>query len=109
MTITQAIVLYAIVFIVLLFGLGLSLWRHRISWPKLPPLAFANWRTTFHKEKQNFANGEFWLKVLLATFIALCGGVSLATFMIPYGSGWVVIGLFASLLLLAVLLLYLLT
>jgi len=108
MTMTQAVVWYAIVFIVLLLGLGLSLWRHRISWPKLPRLALANWRAKFDREKQNLANGEFWLKVLLATFIALCAGVSLATFMIPYGSGWVVIGLFAFLLLLAILLPYLL-
>ncbi len=115
MTMTQAIVSYAIVFMVLLFGLGLSLWRYKISWPKLPRLAlvnrrarFAGWRKAFENEKRNLANGEFWLKVLLATFIALCGGVGLATFMLPYGGGWVVVGLLASLLLLAVLLPYLL-
>jgi hypothetical protein len=106
MSMTQAIVLYALAFMVLLFGLGLSLWGARVSWPKLSSLA--NWRKRFDQEKQNFANGEFWLKVLLATFIALCGGVSLAVFIFPYGSGWVVIGLLASLLLLAVLLPYLL-
>jgi hypothetical protein len=115
MTMTQAVVSYAIVFVVLLFGLGLSLWQHGISWPKFPRLALAKrgamfdgWRKTFDNEKQNFVNGEFWLKVLLAAFIALCGGVSLVAFLLPYGSGWVVIGLLTALFLLATLIPYLL-
>lgn len=111
MTLTQAVVSYAIVFVVLLIGLGISLWRYKTSWPKLPhlPAIKVNWRERFGKDLHHLANGEFWLKVLLSTFIALCAGVSLATFMMPYGSAWMVIGLIASLLLLAVLLPYLLT
>ena len=111
MTLTQAVVSYAIVFIVLLFGLGIALWRFKISWPKLPrlPAIKFNWRERVENDLPHLADGEFWLKVLLSTFIALCAGVSLATFMVPYGSAWMVIGLIASLLLLAVLLPYLLT
>jgi hypothetical protein len=115
MTMTQAVVSYAVVFIVLLFGLGLSLRRHKISWPKFPRLALAKrgamfdgWRKTFDNEKRNFLNGEFWLKFLLAAFIALCGGVSLVVFLLPYGSGWVVIALLAFFFLLATLIPYLL-
>lgn len=110
MTLTQAVVSYAIVFIALLIGLGFSLWRYKTSWPKLPrlPVIKVNWRERFGKELHHFADGDFWLKVLLSTFIALCAGVSVATFMIPYGSWWMVIGLIAALLLLAVLLPYLL-
>ena len=110
MTMTQAVVSYAIVLVVLLLGLGLCLWRLKITWPKLPRLAWlkVNWRGRLGNDIRHLANGEFWLKVLLTTFIALCVGVSVAIFMIPYGSGWMVIGLLASLLLLAVMLPYLL-
>lgn len=117
MTLTQAVVSYAVVFFVLLIGLGIALWRYKVSWPKLPRLQvnhvdwrvmFGGWHKVFEDEKQTLANGEFWLKVILSTFIALCVGVSLATFMISYGTGWMAIGLFGSLVLLAALLQYLL-
>jgi hypothetical protein len=58
--------------------------------------------------RKEFGNREFWLKVLLAAFIALCSGISLITFVLPYGGSWVLIGLFTSLLVLALFLPYLL-
>lgn len=118
MTLTQAVVSYAIMFFVLLIGMGIALWRYKVSLPKLshmPAIKFDwrgrlnGWRKVFDGERQTLANGEFWLQILLSTFIALCAGVSFATFMIPYGTGWMAIGLFGSLVLLAALLQYLLT
>jgi hypothetical protein len=117
MTLTQAVVSYVIVFFVLLIGMGIALWRYKVSRPKLPRLKvinvhwlgkFQGWCKVFDNEKQNLANGEFWLKVLLSTFIALCSGVSLVTIIFPYETGWMMIGLFGSLILLAALLQYLL-
>lgn len=117
MTLTQAVVSYAIVFFVLLIGLVVALWRYKVSWPRFSRLPtvksdwsrrFGGWRGLFNDEKQNLASGEFWLKVILATFITLCSGVSLVTIIFPYETGWMVIGLFGSLVLLAALLQYLL-
>ena len=33
------------------------------------------------------ADGEFWLKILLGTFIAVCSSIALVTFILPYGGG----------------------
>lgn len=110
MTLTQAIVAYAILFVGLLLGLVLA-----IGWQKcLRPKGFnlisfnARGRGRFANQMRQLADGEFWLKVFLTTFITLCGGVSIAIFMTPYGGGWLVIGLLALLLILAVILPYLL-
>ncbi len=110
MTLTQAVVYYVVALAVLLCGLGLSLRRLKMSGQKLPSLAAIKiiWRGRFVNNLHSLSNREFWLKVLLTTFISVSAGVSIAIFMVPYGSGWMVIGLVASLLLLAVLLPYLL-
>lgn len=106
----KLVISYAVVFVVLLLGLGFSFWRLKRSRVKLPSMAALkiSYREELRNEWHDLAHPDFWLKVLRATFIALSAGVSVAIFMIPYGSGWMVIGLLVSLLLLAVLLLYLL-
>jgi hypothetical protein len=54
------------------------------------------------------ADGEFWLKISLAAFIAVFSSIALVTFILPYGAGWILLGLSVSLLVLALFLRYLL-
>jgi hypothetical protein len=100
MSMTQAVVIYVILFSALLFGL----WRAKPDWKKI--WCCVDWNQIVGRKE--FGNREFWLKVLLAAFIALCSGISLITFVLPYGGSWVLIGLFTSLLVLALFLPYLL-
>ncbi len=100
MSMTQAVVIYVILFSALLF----ALWRVKPDWQTI--WRYVDWNQIVVRKE--FGDSEFWLKVLLAAFIALCSGISLITFVLPYGGGWVLIGLFASLLVLALFLPYLL-
>jgi hypothetical protein len=100
MSMTQALVIYVILFSALLF----ALWRAKPDWQKV--WSYVDWSRIVGRKE--FGDSEFWLKVLLAAFIALCGGIALITFVLPYGGAWVLIGLFVSLLVLALFLPYLL-
>jgi hypothetical protein len=100
MSMTQAVVIYVILFSALLFGL----WRAKPDWQKI--WCCVDWNQILGRK--DFGDSEFWIKVLLAAFIALCIGIAVLTFVVPYGGVWVLIGLFASLLMLALFLPYLL-
>ena len=100
MSMTQAVVIYVILFSALLFGL----WRAKPDWQKI--WCCVDWNRIVGRKE--FADSKFWLKVSLAGFIALCTGIALLTFISPYGSGWIMIGLFVSLISLALFLPYLL-
>jgi hypothetical protein len=106
MSITQVVVLYGIVFFVLLLALLISLCWGKVNWQNC--LRYFDWRKIVVAKQQIAVGGQFWLKILLAAFIALCSGVALITLILPYGSGWVLVALSATLLVLALLLPYLL-
>ena len=83
----------------MLFGLGLSFGGLSFPGRGFPVClgsrraTFDGWRKAFENERQKLANSEFWLNVILATFIALCARVGLTTFMLSYGSALGVIRL----------------
>jgi hypothetical protein len=105
MSMTQVVVVYGIVLVALLLALLAYLGRKKVDRRKI--VSHFNWQRIASGKKLIVADGEFWLKVSVAGFIALCSGVALLTFILPYGGGWVLVGLCISLLVLALLLPYL--
>jgi hypothetical protein len=106
MSMTQAVVIYIIMFFVLLLALVVCIWRAKPNWQKI--WCYVDWREIVARKDKSAEDGEFWFKISLAAFIALSSGLALVTFVLPYGVGWVLTGLFASLLVLAIVLPYLL-
>jgi hypothetical protein len=106
MSMSQAAIVYGAVFLALLLGLWAHLGSVKFDWQKMS--SHFNARKIAAATRSISTDREFWLKVCLATFIALSSGVALVTFLLPYGAGWVLVALSLSLLVLAVLLPYLL-
>jgi hypothetical protein len=108
MSMTQALIAYGVVFIILLVPFSALLWtgKVKVDWRRVSR-QFRPSDYGFVKE-QLFQDSEFWVKVLVATFIAVCIGVALATLILPPGGGWALAAFAASLLLLVLLLQYLL-
>jgi hypothetical protein len=106
MSMAQALAIYVFMFSVLLLALVVTIWRTKPNWQKI--WCYVDWRTIFTRKDQTSEDGEFWLKISLAAFIALSNGLVLVTFVLPYGIGWVLIGLLVSLVVLALLFPYLL-
>ena len=85
MTIGELVFWYACVFFVLLLVLiGALLWR-RLDKKNLS--LKTGWRGTPARVRENLPGREFWLKTLIAAFIALAVGLIVVIFLLPYGSG----------------------
>jgi hypothetical protein len=108
MSMAQALIAYAVVFIVLLVPFSILLWtgKVKLDWRKVS-CHFR--RPDLRISKEHLVqSADFWIKVSVATLVAVCGGVALATFILPYGAGWAMIAFPLSFLLLVLLLQYLL-
>jgi uncharacterized membrane protein YhaH (DUF805 family) len=84
MTIGELVFWYASVFFVLLLALIVMLLRHRAS--HKPVFRQPDWRSLLAHFRGKVPRGEFWLKIFVATFIALTAGVIIAVFVLPYGT-----------------------
>ena len=101
MTLGELVFWYATVLVVLLLALAVLVVRRKAGGK--PVFTQADWRFLFGSSKEKVLTGEFWLKVFLATFIALSLGVIIAVFVLPYGNAPAVVGLFVTVVALVVL------
>lgn len=81
MTMGEMVFWYASLFAVFLVALMVALLRYKSAGKRI--FAQPNWR--FLVESLTQFEGEFWLKVGLAAFIALATGVIIAVIILPYG------------------------
>ena len=84
MTLGEVALWYSTTIFVLLLAFVLLLLRRKTDGKS----AFtpAGWRFLFGSPKEKVLTGDLWLRLFLATFIALSLGVIIAVFVVPYGS-----------------------
>jgi hypothetical protein len=94
MTLGELVFWYSAIFFVLLVAFVLLLLRRRVGGK--PVFTQADWRFLFGHSREKVLSGEFWLKILIAMFIALSLGVIIAVFVLPYGNAPAVVALLAT-------------
>jgi hypothetical protein len=85
MTIAQLVITYGIIAFFLISAFIILLVRRKSDVKKI--FTAPDWRS-FRFSYKEVLNGEFWLKMFLATFIALCTGVIVALTAFSYGTVW---------------------
>ena len=83
MTLGQVAFWYSTIVFILLLAFVLLLLRRKTDGK--PAFTQADWRFLFGSSKEKVLSGNFWLRLFLATFIALSLGVIIAVFVLPYG------------------------
>jgi hypothetical protein len=84
MTLGEVAFWYSTIVFVLLLAFVLLLIKRKADGK--PAFTQADWRFLFGSSKEKVLTGDFWLKLFLATFIALSLGIIIAAFVLPYGS-----------------------
>ncbi|MGH7827665.1 MAG: hypothetical protein ACREQ7_21125 [Candidatus Binatia bacterium] len=84
MSLGELVFWYLMIVLVLLLAFVVLLLRRKAGGK--PAFTQTDWRFLFGSPKEKVLTGEFWLKIFLATFIALSMGVIIAVFVLPYGS-----------------------
>jgi len=84
MTLGELVFWYATLFFVLVVAFVVVLLRRKASGK--PAFTQADWRFLFGSPREKVLTGEFWLRIGIATMIALSLGVIIAVFILPYGA-----------------------
>ena len=84
MTLGELVFWYTTIFLILLLAFVVLLLRRKAGGK--PAFTQADWGFLFGSPKEKVLTGEFWLKTVLATSIALSLGVIIAVFILPFGT-----------------------